>query len=562
MRIVLRASIVSILLGAACTGPASVGLQISLPSELVDETAWFEIGAFKDASCASVGPMLGNGVPDGWTRRIAFRRDDDFAPRFGEIPNGRYAFGVVARSETCAVLATGCKQVDFGKTDTARIGLFTEEAPIGACENGASCEAARCVPANDNADPSVGAGCSLELLGAGPLVSSEPGSGTLLSAPAIAATSTGFLIAYREVDPDGASARLILLPIDHGGGALPVEKPRLPSRCADPNEVDGVGLVVSGEGAMITLARPPCDDKPALELLNLRTTSDADPGRPTVGAFRVSTSPTLDPVTLGAARSAAGRPNGGLLVFTQAGAGHVATISADKGVTEPSGTFGGFGITGAWVAATDRVLALLAAGTGEIPLEGALDPDAGEQPMSPEGPTLRLVMAPGDATADVFDAEASAPHAPIVFPGEWGSVAAVGGRVIVLSDGTGPGRSATYRTFDRGRVEIVDEGGFSVESAGKVTAGDVTVVGDRAYFAVLKQGAVGLHVYDNATTTPTPLAQRSLGREPRVSGVETVRDGRVSVAATSRRVAVAWTTARALTPNDAAGGYAVFACTD
>ena len=95
-----------------------------------------------------------------------------------------------------------------------------------------------------------------------------------------------------------------------------------------------------------------------------------------------------------------------------------------------------------------------------------------------------------------------------------------------------------------------------------MTAGDVAILGNRAYFAALKQGAIALHVYDNASTTLTPRSSVSFARESRISAINTVRDGRISVAATPSRVAVAWTTAKVLGGNDPAGGYAVFGCTN
>jgi hypothetical protein len=85
--------------------------------------------------------------------------------------------------------------------------------------------------------------------------------------------------------------------------------------------------------------------------------------------------------------------------------------------------------------------------------------------------------------------------------------------------------------------------------------------GARAYFVALKPGQIALQVYGNASTPPTPLRTVSFRREPRISGVDTVRDGRVAIAATDTRVAVAWTTAKALNNNDHTGGYAIFACT-
>ncbi len=557
----VRAIALCLALGAACKGSRQIGLELTLPGDLVSSTAWFEVGAFKDARCAAVLPMLANGVPEGATARVAFRREEATGPRFGDIPNGKYVFAAVARDEECGVLAMGCNEEDVGETDKVAIRMEAIDEPTGRCTLGAVCQAAKCVPANDNADPSVGAGCSLELLGAGPLVNSAGGQGTLMSAPAVAATSAGFVIVYRELDPNGGGARLILLPLDASGGALTPEKPGLPDRCATSDETDGIGLVMRGDTGMLALARAPCGGKSALELLNFTGTIDGVPGI-TIGKFLVSTSPRDARVTLGAARASALRPSGGLVVFTEGGAARIANMDPERGIVEPSGTFGGTsGITDAWIAANDKVLALLSVGAG-VPAvgDGGLDP---EDPLDPETTsTLRLLMLPATTPVESINAATGAPREPIVFPGEWASIAALGGRVIVLSDGSGPGRSVTYRAFDLNRDTPADTSGFSVEGPGKVSAGDVTIVGNRAYFAALKPGAIGLHVYDNASTTLTPLRSVSFERETRISAINTVRDGRISVAATESRVAVAWTTAKVLGPNDPAGGYAVFGCTN
>jgi hypothetical protein len=414
------------------------------------------------------------------------------------------------------------------------------------------------VPANANDDPSVGAGCSLELLGSGPLANPVGGHGTLMSAPAIAATETGFLIVYREVD--GSSARLTLLPIDFSGGALEAHRPRLPDRCPDSDETDGVGLTVSGNHAMIALARPPCGEPALLELLNLNPTTLE------IGKFVVSRSQGNVRAFFSPARGAAARNAGNVAVYTVGDATFAGTMNPDAGIMEPVGTFGGTsGMTGAWVATSDRVLALLAAGPGGVaptpdPDGGA--PDGGELPPPEDtGPTLRLHMLPVNQPLDELVASENKPRTPIPIPGEWGSLAATGSRVIVLSDGGGPGRSVSFRAYDLNRDEPADTNGFSVDGLAKASAGDVTIQGDHVYFAVLKAGAVSLAAYRNASTTPAPLRQVSFGKEPRISGIDTIRDGYVAVAATETRVAVAWTTAKVLTENDGTGGYAVFACT-
>lgn len=567
MKTALRALVLVAAFGAACRGKPEIGFEIALPSALVDSAAWFEIGAFRDAKCSALGPMLAGGIPDGATARVAFARDEPNGPKIGDIPRASYAFGAVARDDQCAVIAIGCAEADVGKTDDVLVPMREVETPVGACGVGASCQAARCVPANDNADPSVGAGCSLELLGSGPLANPVGGGGTLVSAPAVAATPSGFVIVYREVDPNGAGARLTILPIDIGGGAPDPLRPGLPGRCANSDETDGVGVAIDGDRGMIALARAPCGTKPALELLNFETA-------PAVGPFLVSTSPNDTRVLLSPSRPVAARASGNVVVYTEGGTARIANMDATKGIVGVAradaptlGTFGGAttGISDAWVAASDKALALLAAGKGAVSLPPAGDAgaDGGEPPPVDAGDesTLRLLVVPATTALTDLDAAANAPRAPVVFPGEVGSIAARGARVLVISDGGGPGRSATFRAFDQGKDAPAVTSGFSVDGQGKVTAVDVAMQGDRAYFVAMKPGAIALHVFDNASTTPTPLRDVSFAREPRISGVDTVRDGRIAVAATDTRVAVAWTTAKVLNNNDHTGGYALFACT-
>lgn len=566
-----RLLVLALAIGAACKGKPEIAFEIALPGSLVDTAAWFEIGAFKEASCNSLAPLLSGGIPEGSVKRVAFRRDAKEGPRIGDIPRAAYAFAAVARGDDCAVIAGGCIEADVGDTDSVTVEMDVIDPPAGACGVGAACQAGRCVPANDNADPSVGAGCSLELLGSGPLANPVGGGGTLVSAPAIAATASGgFIVVYREVDPNGAGARLTILPLDSGGGAPDPIRPGLPGRCANSEETDGIGLALKGDEGMIALARAPCGAKPALELLNFKAT-------PEVGPFLVSPSPNDARVLLSPARPVAARQNGNVVVYTEAGVARIANMDVTRGITGVStaqaptlGTFGGSmtGITDAWVAASESILALLASGKGPVstappPIDGGAD--GGGPPPEDAGAgdeaTLRLLLLPATTQLTDLDAAQNRPRLPVTFPGAIGSIAAKGARVLVVSDGGGPGRSATFRAFDLNKDQPAVTNGFSVDGQGSVTGVDVALNGDRAYFVAMKPGQIALQVFGNASTTPTPLRNVSFRREPRISGVDTVRDGRVAVAATDTRIAVAWTTARALNNNDHTGGYAIFACT-
>jgi len=539
-----------------------VKLEITVPSEAVKSAFWFEVGAFKDASCTGLSPMLAAGVPEGATTRVAFKRDDASSPRVGDLPRGPFAFGAVAKDEECGILATGCVEVDLADSDTVTVAMEPTENATGKCGVGSSCQAARCVPSNNNNDPNVGAGCSLELLGAGPLANPVGGGGTMVSAPAVAATPTGFVIVYREVDPNGAVARVTVLPVDFGGGALSPARPQLSGRCATSQETDGVGLVMSaadGAKGQIVLARSACGAKPGLEVLSFTTSPEVAIDT----NFRTTDSDNVSKILLSGGHVAAARTTGDIIAYVTDGQSAMATVTPGVGVQIPRGTFGfQGGATGSWIASSDRVLAVLSSGNGG----GGADAGA-DSGSSDSEPTLSLLMAPVGTALDAFVAATGKPRPPVTFPGEWGAVAARGTRVITLSDGTGPGRSATYRTWDIDRTEPAETSGFSVDDSAKITAGDVVIVGDRAYFAALTAGSVSLHVYSNASTTPVPLREVIFSKVPRIPTVSTIRDGRVAIAATEGsekapgRVAVAWTSATVLNPNDATGGYAVFGCT-
>src|SRR5690349_10510500 len=99
------ALVLSTLATPACGSSSDIAFDITLPKGLVQDTAWFEIGAFRDATCGALLPILAGGVPDGATTRVAFSRSDKESPRIGDIPTGSYAFGAVAKGKDCEVVA-------------------------------------------------------------------------------------------------------------------------------------------------------------------------------------------------------------------------------------------------------------------------------------------------------------------------------------------------------------------------------------------------------------------------------------------------------------------------
>src|SRR5438105_5032286 len=121
MRRVLLALLHVFVAGAACNGKKQVSFDIALPNDLAADTVWFEIGAFRDGSCAALAPMLAEGVPAGAALRVAFRKEDATTPELGNLPRASYAWAAVAKNQDCAILASGCAEVDVSKDDAVFI---------------------------------------------------------------------------------------------------------------------------------------------------------------------------------------------------------------------------------------------------------------------------------------------------------------------------------------------------------------------------------------------------------------------------------------------------------
>ena len=551
----LRAAALALATGVA-TGPAckttpTDAFQLQVPADVVSKVAWYEVGIFPGTICSTLASQLAGGVPpDGFVQRLAFQASNGTNPGIPNIARGRYGIAVAARAADCSVLATGCSDVDLSTVSSVNVSLSdVSGTPLGACTNGATCAQARCAP--NTADPTAGGGCSLQLVGAGPFADPLALIDTLVSAPAVAATPNGFVLAYREFDPTSGAARVTALPIDANGGAGTPQQTSQ-TACAGNPVSDATGLYFSGNGGAIALTRGACGVDAGIDVFPI----DAN------GQFGTSGFADLGPtaVTLFNAHAIAPSAAGTFVTYAQGGVANVTTLGGTSLGTPTS--FGLSQISGAWASASDQVLALLSAGaTGGAPPatgDGGTGDDGGTpaETGASVGNGLGLsLLALGGAGSGL-----PAVGAPIVFPGNWGSVSAQAGRAYVVSDGTGANQPVAFRAFDVGGTAAAVTDGFAVSGLSSVSYSDVAFHQDHVFFAVEGPGAIALVAYDHATTTPTALHQVLLGSDPRVPSVSAVRDGRLAVLATDTRVVVTWATGQRLNGDDAVGGYAVFAC--
>ena len=304
-----------------------------------------------------------------------------------------------------------------------------------------------------------------------------------------------------------------------------------------------------------------------------------------------------DRVYLSTSHAMAESSAGTLLAYTQGSVASVATLERDRSRAAGDASAASGRISDAWVAATDQAVALVAGGTpsGATAERGRRRATrrrerataAGDDGGAGDGGRRRRATTPGRPGSS-SGTTAERPHAERVdaplqprrrseptgapslgasigpatqFPGNWGAVAALAGRAFVASDGQTSDKPVAYRAFDLGSGAPSVVGGYSPLGSGPVLYADVAFHQDHLFFAVERPGGITLDAFDNATTTPAFLREISLGGDPRIPTIADVRDGRVAVLATDTRVIVAWTTQEVLGPDDATGGYVVFACT-
>jgi hypothetical protein len=554
----LLAAVPSVLVGldSACKSPPNVSFSVTLPSALAGEAAWYEVGVFPSGACPNSVELQGGIPPVGPVTRLVFSASDLSPPSLGDLPRASYGFAVVALANTCAVIATGCSIVDVGSADGVSIALRQVAQPAGACESGSTCVDGICVEGSEGGTSS---GCSLALVGGGPLADPlvDPVmsmDSTLLSPPAIVATSGGFLIAYREFDVEAGVARLTVLPIDDEGAASSPQQTMLPNRCMGSPESDGAGLAWNGTQGLVALARQTCPaSAPGVDLYAVNAE-----GATTSHGF----SPTgTNAVLLSQAHPLASTPAGFLLATVEEHS-KVAAVLPVSGVSLGSATpFGGLTqalkalVTGASLgtgllsfgtpnASTD------AGGEGGADASGADDAaSCGDSGLPTH--TFSLTTLPSSGSLGKLPAASDQ-------SGSWVSLSGVDSRVIVVSNGSG-GDPIFWYAFNIGSVAPVASSSFIPNAMGEVLFTDVALHADNAFFAAAVADSIALFAFRKASTYPQLLVENDFADDPRIP-IGSISDGLVAVAADNTRVAVVWGTSSTVMTSQDLGGYAVFAC--
>ncbi len=534
---------------AACTSQPDVRIEVTVPGSLTDEVVWIEVGVFENG-CPPDDQLRGGMPASGSIARVAFRAAGGKIADFGVLKARNVGIVATARGEDCSVVAAGCQTYDLTSDRKLTVDMAQIGEPTGGCGETAVCQGARCVPTVDVSHPSVGARCSLDVIGAGPLAGPFSDSETIGHPAIISLDDGGFLIAYREHDVGGRT-QITLMPIDVGGGAKTPVSELLADRCSQSDEDDAVGLAPSADGARLVLARPACRGNPGIEVYAVDPTGKVTRSAANQGTGVISLSPRS--VSLSADGAA------GLVAFRKDDSAAVAGLSAlrlDKGYA--------FGATpphmAAHVAVTDKLIGL-------VTVAGEGDSDGGSSGSS----EVRLQMVPVGTSLDTLPT-------PVILPGNWASISAQATRAVV-AHGSDDGFGVDIDVFDLNAgtkaVARAASDRISPEQLAKIAYADVVIHQDEMFVAFEQAaaiegggdnpadngaGSISVVHYDHATTAPHFSREVILRQDPRVPSLTRVRDGRIAIAANDSRVGVVWTTARQTSQNDTVGGYAILAC--
>jgi hypothetical protein len=432
------------------------------------------------------------------------------------------------------VLAAGCTSVDVSSARAISISLDDESDPdASACTTGLVCNGGRCVPPTSGDDPSAGAGCSMVLVGAGPLPDAIDG-GPFVTAPAIVPLGDGFLIAYAEyLDVDGTE-RLTIQPIDAGGGALAPTQETLDGHCPGQGKTDAAALAMGTTGGLVALSRAPCMGSSGFELFPLDATGAVQKRN----VYQNTT--TAPPVVLSSGALAIGAAPGYLFAANVSGAATLLHTDGAKVTPQTTVAFGTPQDLATRVVRSPNTIA--------VEVDGPSVGDGGA------GMVARVYLAAGGSDPTTVGSPVDQVPAAVT------ALTVIGTRAFLFTNGSGKGEDVALRGYEPGKTAPIVSGGFGAATSTTILALGAAAAQNRVFCALEQQDALAIAVIDGASSSSPQLLRRiDLATDIRIP--KSAHDGPVAITATPTRVAVTWAGHKdALRDGDAVGGYAVFAC--
>ena len=338
MRFALTLASAGLLLLPACKSAEEVTVLLQDQCSFQDTATYTEFAVFEDqCSGGSTACGLDDKLSVGDTDGAIFRHIvpmGDALPSVGKLDEKAYAFAAIVRDESCRVIGYGCTCADITTIREVQVqpggwsrcqdkdctlDEFCASLETGGCAADEQCTAGTCEAGISDVDsgPDEPTVCTLEVQASGalPSVAAE----TRLTGPALAATSSGFVLAYRTQDAEGIADIVASLP-STSGALTPIPPAKIACAYDEIQADGGIGIDFKGGNGLAVFSLPNCDGKGAGATF---TTFDA---AGTVGTTNLQPNAGFASLTLAPHHSIASRPADGerdFLFRSAAGAGQV-----------------------------------------------------------------------------------------------------------------------------------------------------------------------------------------------------------------------------------------------
>lgn len=262
-------TVLSLLAFASCGGKTEVTIELLDPcksegTSFREEAAYVEFAVFP-GKCPDDTILAAGLTSSARVRKVV--KAKSALPEVGDLPKEKFGFAAILRDEECGVIGFGCTNADLENTKKIIVAVRAWATPAGkndpsayctpltggGCGPGLSCVSGNCKKVNDD----DAGGCTLSVAAGGKLpVPLVPGA--RVTGPAITATDTGFVMAYRDQDTESAALRTIVYYVsDAGAPESPVAFDLL--GCVGKEPTDGVGAAYAGGFGLVTTSLPNCD---------------------------------------------------------------------------------------------------------------------------------------------------------------------------------------------------------------------------------------------------------------------------------------------------------------
>jgi hypothetical protein len=560
-------TVLSLLVFASCGGQTEVTIDLLDPCKAEGTSfraaaEYVEFAVFP-SKCPD-DTLLAAGLTDSARTRKVVKASAGL-PEVGDLPKEKFGFAAILRDENCGVIGFGCTNADLENTKKIIVAVRAWATPGGkndpsayctpltggGCPPSRVCSAGNCKAVNED----DAGGCTLSVAAGGKLPAPVvPEAG--LSGPGIAATDTGFVMAYRDQDPTTGVPRVVVYYVSDQG------VPGTPGQfglagCPEKVLKDGVSATYGDGLGLITTSLPNCDSTKGAGAVFLpfddlgNVSNAAGPQNP---LFNELTIGPVSAVAVGAGegdfdvvfRSVTSTPNIERAVW------HGNNFKSGVTIVHPfnDGDYP-FGL----VATSAQVRAFLATGADTQVLIGNKSGDILDTAPS----TLTLPGAAPWAALTAWSNRAAA------------AVPASSGIAIKVGQLGGGGGEA-------GSSEIAS---LTVGSTA-ATSGGLAVLRDHLFVAQARAGGITLHNLENANGTilpPTPGSSGSGdggssegGTKPAGSielqtnlGEATLANfggTQMAMAAGRNRIAIVWLTKPKLADGDPTGGWALLRCNE